>query len=395
MIQINTNVIFVQGELNGSIYNLNDGEIYSVSSDSCSAIKKAISDENLSLQEKEYINLLIQNELFNKECIQKYIPDRIPQHLDLCWLEITQLCNCKCIHCYEGCEHIKSNNSLSLTEWKSIINQLDDMKVGRIVVIGGEPCAHPDINEILLYVTSKINNVTLFTNGTLITSDLRKIIVDNKVKLKFSIYGHCADVHDSITNTSGSFDKLMKSVKYFKEQNIDIKLSVVIMKENEIYYQEIIQFLDDLKIPYKVDVIREVFGGSQSNHIPCDSKLIQNFKRTKPLFPKITKKKFDSACYCNTCWNGKIVVTENGNILPCVFERNEVLGNVRNQKISEIINSPSTLKCWNFTFDDVEICQKCEFRFACKDCRPLAKATGSINNKNPRCSYNVFKGEWT
>jgi len=394
MTQLNIGVVFVQGEKNGAVYNLNDGEIYSVSAESCSAIGKAISDESLSSEEKEYIDLLNQKGLFCKENVKPYIPHKNPPHLDLCWLEITQLCNCKCIHCYEGCRHSQSDDPMSLKDWISVIDQLADMRVGRVVVIGGEPCAHPKINEILSYTASRINNVTLFTNGTLINQSLKQIIIENKVKLKFSIYGHCASVHDKITQTPGSFDRLMQSISYFNSKGIHIKLAVVIMKENEKYYRDLVRFLDSLRIPYKIDVIREVFDGTQSLHIPDDSGIIQSCKRTKPLFPKISKKRFDNAYYYNTCWSGKIVITENGDVLPCVFERNEVLGNVRKQSVLEIADSEPTLKCWEFTYKDIDMCSGCEFRFACKDCRPLAKVTGSVHNKNPRCTYNVYQGEW-
>ena len=62
--------------------------------------------------------------------------------------------------------------------------------------------------------------------------------------------------------------------------------------------------------------------------------------------------------------------------------------------IKEIISSEKTQDCWNLTAEKTEVCSECEFRFACKDCRPLAEASSGFYAKNPRCTYDVYSGEW-
>ena len=102
------------------------------------------------------------------------------------------------MHCYEGNTHIKCKDALSLSEWKNVIEQIKDCGVKRVVIIGGEPCIHPEIDEIAKSVSSANINVTIFTNGTYITESLKNIIISNNIKMKFSLYGHCSDVHDNI-----------------------------------------------------------------------------------------------------------------------------------------------------------------------------------------------------
>lgn len=58
MYEINSNVVYVKGYKNGAIYNLNDGNVYSINAESCGVLEKAINSINFSEQEKEYINLL-------------------------------------------------------------------------------------------------------------------------------------------------------------------------------------------------------------------------------------------------------------------------------------------------------------------------------------------------
>lgn len=396
MIEINNDVVFVQGVVAGAIYDLRNGNIFSVNSNSCGAINHYIRNTALTPEESEYISLLENKGLIDYTFMPiQYTPIMQEAELDLCWLEITQGCNCRCIHCYEGESHIPSTKSLSLDEWRDIVDQISLCGVKRVVIIGGEPCIHPNINEIAEYVSSKSINTTIFTNGTYISNDLKKTIIKNGIKMKFSLYGHCSEVHDKITRCPGSFRKLIDSIEYFIKSNIQVNVAVVIMRENESYYYEIIDFLKGLGVTnYRVDVIRETFCNIQSSHLPESNAIIELVKRTRPSFQKITKAKFDRACSRNTCWSGKIVVCEDGSVLPCVFARNIVLGNVKDDTIKDILTAKITNDCWHFDFSKVRECGECEFRFACKDCRPLAEASLGLFEKNPRCNYNVYTGEW-
>ena len=394
MFEINKNVVFVQGLKNGAIYDFNSGDIFSINKESCNVLNKIIKTRVLTKGELEYAQMLKDTNLLG-EAIKKYYPIEPNRELDLCWLEITQLCNCKCVHCYEGNTHFSSKQLLTVDDWKSVIDQLCCLGVKRVVVIGGEPCLYNYIETIVEYVSSKKIDTTIFTNGTCISNNLKEIILKQNIKMKFSLYGHCENVHDKITNLPGSFNKLVNNIEYFLKNDIDVTVAVVLMKENERFVNEIITFLKKIGVKkYRFDVIREVFGGTQNSHIPTIDNIKELAQRTCANFPKISKEKFDIAYYRNTCWNGKIVVSEDGNVLPCVFERNISLGNIKNSSIEEILYGEKTMECWNCTFDYIDECKDCEFRFACKDCRPLAFASGNKVGKNPRCTYNVARGEW-
>ena len=82
-------------------------------------------------------------------------------------------------------------------------------------------------------------------------------------------------------------------------------------------------------------------------------------------------------------------------MIPCEFEREFIYGNVKMHNINDIINSPRTLDKWFMDFTKIEGCKDCEYRYACKDCRPLGiSICGSMTSKNPRCLYDPYKGEW-
>ena len=398
MYEINKNIVYVKGAHQGAIYNFNSGDIFAINNNACQIIDKLVtSSNNFSIIENDYIELLTKNGLYDKNfIIKKYSPEMHTfNNLKLAWLEITQGCNLKCVHCYEGNFHIQSKNKLNLQKWKNIIDQLALLRVERVVVIGGEPTINKDIIEILKYLKSKNIPTTLFTNAFFQDEELRKVIVENNIRLKISLYGHNSNVHDSITTVSGSFDRLIENIKYFSKNSVDISIAVTLMKENENYVNEIEAFIKSLGIQqYKFDVIRQVYCGTQYKHIPTKQE-IKNFSlRRKPNFTT-NKKYFDTYFNKNTCWYGKLVVTEEGNILPCVFARNIILGDSNRQTLKDIIESPQTEKYWYMDYSKINVCKDCEYRFACTDCRPLAfSKEGNIFEKNLRCTYNPYKGEW-
>ena len=177
---------------------------------------------------------------------------------------------------------------------------------------------------------------------------------------------------------------------------VRVDIAVVVMRENENFIEGIEHFIESLGAHYsKFDVIRNVFGGTQNQHTPTNQSIINSVKFVYPKF-KADKTRFFNNISCNSCWHGKIAITESGQVLPCVFERDISYGSVKEQPLKDIIYSSTVEKFWNMSFEFVEGCKDCEFRYACKDCRPLGKSVnGNLYQKNPRCCYNPYDGEWS
>lgn len=401
LIELNNNVYFVQGNKNGAIYDLNHEKVYSINEIACVIIMKLFKRETVfSKIELNYIEQLHANQLLNKNNEVKEYRINIPKidaKLDLVWLEITQACNLKCVHCYEGAVHVPAKNTLSVNDWVNIINDLKMVDIKNVVVIGGEPCCYNNLMTILNTLKEARIKTTIITNATLMDEKLKFFLIENSnlFSVKVSIYGPNASIHEAVTKVPGSFDKMVSNVSYLVNNNVRVKSAVIAMKENQDYLEETKEFIENLGVQYtRFDVIRNVFGGTQTNHIPTNSDVINSGKYVRPNF-KINKEQFFKNFYQNSCWCGKLVITETGEILPCVFERDISLGNIKTNSLLNILNCKKLKECWYFPLDKIETCKYCEFRYACKDCRPLGKAvSGNIYAKNPRCQYNPYKGVW-
>ena len=166
----------------------------------------------------------------------------------------------------------------------------------------------------------------MFTNATIITGEFIDCVIKNDVRIRFSLYGHTAQIHDAVTRTSGSFDKTVANIKRLTELKIRVSPAVIVMRENQDCTGEIKTFIESLGLKYTgYDVIRSIFGGNQANHTPINEVVINNSIRSKPEF-FIDEETFNNAYQTNTCWYGKFAITETGTVIPCVFERNIILG---------------------------------------------------------------------
>ena len=403
MYWINNDAVYVKVAQKGAIYDFESSNVYWISAESCDLLDKlaenAIDYSSLSKEEQAYISLLRSKNLYSEGYkIKEYMPmpDNSPK-IEMAWLEITQACNCKCLHCYQGDEHGSVNNVLKIDEWRKIIEELASLGISRVVVIGGEPCAHKNICEILSELYQKGIDTTLFTNATIMNPELMDLLIrcSDKISVKVSLYGDNASVHDYITQCPGSFDRLVGNVRRLTSNGVTVNIAVVAMRENQDELSNIKEFVLSLGAKYaKFDVIRNVFGGTQDQHTPTNSEIINSCLFCRPHF-RANRERFEGNCKKNSCWYGKIAITETGDILPCVFERNLVYGNTRQSSIRNVLHSQQLLNCWYMDFSHIDFCKDCEFRYSCKDCRPLGiSVDGKITTKNPRCKYNPYSGEW-
>lgn len=401
MYELNKNVYAVKGAKNAAIYNLNDGNVFSVNDKAWDMIERIVThgDKSCNNEEITFLNSLKQAGLFSDDFSPRQAspPSKSNTELNFVWLELTEACNLRCLHCYEGNTHQGSSNELSTAQCERLLDDVYALGCRKIQFTGGECCLRNDLGHLIKYARHLgIDDITVFTNATLLTDEIIDTIADVKAKVRFSLYGYDAKTHDSITCVSGSFDKTVKNVKKLLDCSVHVSPAVVLMRQNETALTDIKRFIQSLGLTYSgYDVIRHVYGGTQSKFTPLNPKISEAKDRKSPSF-NISKNKFCRALYHNTCWSGKIAITPSGDVIPCIFARSLILGNIKNTPLKNIIFSDSVQQCWDLDFSKIETCKDCEFRFACKDCRPMGMSTSNnIFAKNPRCHYDPYSGTWT
>jgi SPASM domain peptide maturase of grasp-with-spasm system len=95
----------------------------------------------------------------------------------------------------------------------------------------------------------------------------------------------------------------------------------------------------------------------------------------------------------HTYYNRKVAIDTNGNIKNCT-SHDKIFGNVRQDKIFDIISTAAFQKLWYVSKDKIEICQECEFRHMCIDSRlPFDSENGFWFHKT-ECNYNPYIAKW-
>lgn len=149
---------------------------------------------------------------------------------DIAFIEITRRCNLRCKHCLNS-SGLELDNNLSDEEIKDLIIKLSIAGIQEIRFTGGEPLVHKSIYEFIKLATDNDIYVSIGTNGTLITKDVAKKLKKAGLKRAILSLDGTKGTNDFIRG-KGSYDKTFNAIKYLKQNNIDVKVNSVIMKDN-------------------------------------------------------------------------------------------------------------------------------------------------------------------
>lgn len=120
--------------------------------------------------------------------------ERVPR---LCFWEITDACNLRCIHC-EADSGVRSRDELSTEEASALCDDLAAAGCRTVCLTGGEPLLRRDWPRLARRLADLGLEVVVITNGTMIDDDLVAVMLDAGVTgVSVSLDGD-REVHDTI-----------------------------------------------------------------------------------------------------------------------------------------------------------------------------------------------------
>jgi AdoMet-dependent heme synthase len=151
----------------------------------------------------------------------------------LIFWELTKGCNLRCIHCRASATELSSPSDLSTDAAKAIIDQIAEVSNPILVLSGGEPLFRKDIFELARYGTDKGLRVALATNGTLVTGQVARKIVDSGVKrVAISLDGADAPTHDTFRGIPGAFDAAVTGFRNLKNLGMSVQINTTVARHN-------------------------------------------------------------------------------------------------------------------------------------------------------------------
>ena len=273
----------------------------------------------------------------------------------------TYRCNLNCIHCYS--RKRTDVKDMNLKEKIKVANNLIESNVFLVNLGGGEPILIPDCYEIIDLLTKNNIYVTLSTNGSSITEET--ILKLKKVNLNatcISLDNIEPDKHNNIRGENNSFSNAVKAIKKIVANKIEVIIATVITSENVDVIDKIIEFSIDLgcvgislrKMKMQGNALEHKFLELNEEQVEFLYKLIPKLKLKYPNFiidfgygTKIIEN-IDNGC---TCGKTSMGIMPNGNILPCVYNENLVVGNAITDSIEEIWTESEKLKYLRENFE--------------------------------------------
>ncbi|MEF3279873.1 MAG: radical SAM protein [Elusimicrobiota bacterium] len=297
--------------------------------------------------------------------------------------EVTRRCNLNCVHCYlcetHGLKKIRIDKELSLKEILDIFRQLKKSRTIFLNITGGEPLLRNDIEDIIFYAIKLNFSVKLFSSlygefqkrlNNLYKKGLREIDV--------SLYGR-KKTHNFITGRN-SFDVIIANIIAAKNMGFKITIKTPVMNINLKEISWVYRFANENRFGFKIDpTITPLNDGNRMNekyqiNSETDFKAISTFEN----FSISQDESFNNIEYF-ACGAGRNVLGINsyGDVYPCLAFP-EKIGNLKNEKLIEILNSKKIKKIRKTLSIEPEKCLLCNYKNYCSRCPAIAYLYGDV-----------------
>jgi radical SAM protein with 4Fe4S-binding SPASM domain len=173
-------------------------------------------------------------------------------------IEVTRRCPLQCCHCYNRlpmADREARRAELSYDEHCRILDEICANGCLWLLYTGGEIFARGDFLDIYTYAKRRGLLITLFTNGTLITSDIADYLAEwAPFRIEISLYGRTPETYEKITGDAGSFDRCVRAIRLLKERRlpVGVKTTAITLNRHEIWLMK--GFVEqDLGLEFKFD----------------------------------------------------------------------------------------------------------------------------------------------
>lgn len=399
-VRLKEDCVLVQGVARSALYDLSEGKVYSLNR-SAHRVVTSVQHSIVKRRHRAFVDQLINMELVeNAEApfpVRKESQGTIPETtLEFIWLEVTSACNLTCIHCYGDCLSSPEPDRVDGEGWKVVMRQARALGCSQVQFIGGEPLLKKDLFSLVDFALHKgYIFVEIFSNLTLLKKGRIPFLRDSGVHIATTLYSSSPKTHDSITGVTGSHAKTVKAITLLRDNDVPVRVAVIAMKQNQDDLSATVDFLHSMGVEYKLpDPVRPTGRGCSQEIQPLNLPPEFSGQMSEANF-WTDKHSFYVNQRNNSCWAGKVAVTAAGEVIPCIFARDLVVGNICEEGLKDSLQNKKIQELWGLTKDQVEVCQDCEYRYACHDCRPLAYAQGgNLYAKSPRCLYDPYRGRW-
>ena len=323
-------------------------------------------------------------------------------------LVLTRRCNFRCKYCYFG-NDLEQSQVLRIDKALDLVNELGGMGGTIVALSGGEPLLYQGLCQVIAAIVNNKMIPMISTNGSLLSY---KMVCDLKnaglQTIQVSLDAPTAEIHHNLTQTRGTFDRVIAGIKTLRSQKIRVNIKSVMTPVNYMLVESLI----DLLVEIGVDEIKIVLESAGSCEIPSANSMrklgdeeISTIKQTvdrkareyneKSIIFANPDKKWKNPTEIISCGNliSSFVVHPDGRVSVCEMLENEPelsFGNVYDSSIKEIWLGPAHRRLLELTAPPLvknSDCSKCQQLSYCRTgCFNMSKLyTGGFFSRDPRC----------
>lgn len=265
--------------------------------------------------------------------------DNYGRTIDYMRISLTDRCNLRCRYCMpDGIELVSMQQILTYEEIELICRVVAEEGIRKLKVTGGEPLVRKGCPELIgrLKKIPGIEQVTLTTNGVLLSEDLPKLIENELDAVNISLDTLDAAKYEQITGKD-KLKEVLQGISDALDAGIPVKINSVLQRGlNDNEWLDLAQLT--LKYPLDVRFIELMpIGYGKMSEAVYNDELLERFRQEYPeivtdesvhgngpaVYYKIPGAKgsigFISAMhgkFCNHC--NRIRLTSQGKIKPCL-----------------------------------------------------------------------------
>jgi MoaA/NifB/PqqE/SkfB family radical SAM enzyme len=318
-------------------------------------------------------------------------------------------CNCRCVMC--DIWRIRAPREITPADLDRQLASFRELGVRWIVFTGGEPQMHGQLSSLAKMLRAEGIRVTMLTAGLLLESHAESIAatIDDVI---VSLDGPPA-VHDHIRRVPHAFERIAAGVAELRNfrPDMQVRARCTIQKANHLSLREVVQSAKKIGLNsisfLAADLTSDAFNRSQGWTPQHQDRVALNADEVEDLDAEIERlisehspdlgsgfvvesasklrrivlhfrahlgQAQQVAPRCNAPWVSA-VVEASGDVRPCFFHPS--FGNIHNQSLHEIVNSPEALKFRaNLDVATNPICRRC----VCSLHIPRPKGRDSVTN---------------
>ncbi|MGN0679296.1 MAG: radical SAM protein, partial [Oscillospiraceae bacterium] len=245
--------------------------------------------------------------------------------------EVTPRCNFSCVHCYLRDHH--QSPQLSYNEIIDIIDILYEKGVLFITFTGGEIFARSDFMDIYMYAKRKGFIIELFTNASLISSEIIDVLKTYPPLLvDVSLYGASEETYQKVTGVKGMFERVVGVCRQMKNVGIRVALKSPMITLTESEYNDMEALAADIGIPFRAsfEIIPTIDNDSatQQYQLPVKEILRYEFEdaisnrqsniEKEILNPQYLNRREERPLFRCKVGLSSCVIDYNGKLCPCM-----------------------------------------------------------------------------